>query len=110
MQVIDMVQNENYLHRMSVLYCLRSLCDAVTREDANTRVVPIFVQAAGDPVPNIRFVSAKILQQLKPLLAPELVQSSIVPCLTKLSHDDDPDVRYYAEQALQELQAANGAQ
>jgi serine/threonine-protein phosphatase 2A regulatory subunit A len=103
MQVVEMVKNPNYLHRMSVLYCLRDLSKAVAVEDASGRIVPVIIEATSDPVPNIRFVAAKILQQLQPVMSDALVEEDVKPCLTKLCQDGDADVRYYAEAALYEF-------
>jgi serine/threonine-protein phosphatase 2A regulatory subunit A len=101
LQVVDMAKHPNYLHRMAVLYCLRDLCKAVSPSDAATVVVPVCLHAASDPVPNIRFVAAKILQDLQPILAEAQVEKEVVPCLRKLTEDVDVDVRYYSECSLQ---------
>lgn len=105
-QVTDMAANPNYLHRMSALYCLRDLCGAVSTEDACSRVVPVILNAAADSVPNIRFVSAKILQSLKSTMTQDLIVSQVLPCLQTLSRDADADVRYFAEVALADFGSA----
>ena len=102
-QVTEMATNTNYLHRMSALYCLRDLCGAVSAEDACTRVVPVILRAAADPVPNIRFVAAKILQSLRATMTPDIIDSDVLPCLQTLSKDADADVQYYAGVALAEF-------
>lgn len=98
-----MAGNPNYLHRMSVLYCLRDLGKALGPEQTTQRIVPVIVKASDDPVPNIRFVAAKILQQLQPLMTQQAMERDAAPCLNALRQDDDADVRFYADVAAHNL-------
>ena len=53
-----------------------------------------------DRVPNVRFSSARVLQQLAAHSDPPAVSQTIRPCLDGLCHDPDADVRYFAACAL----------
>jgi serine/threonine-protein phosphatase 2A regulatory subunit A len=53
-----------------------------------------------DPVPNIKFNVARLLEQLASLVDAPVVDHTIRPCLNELSTDADSDVRYFAKQAL----------
>jgi serine/threonine-protein phosphatase 2A regulatory subunit A len=104
LQVVEMASDNNYLHRISVLYCLRDLCATVSTSETSSRIVPAFVKAAKDAVPNIRFVTAKILQALHPSLQGSNAQNAIITCLQTLTDDPDTDVRFYARRALAKYQ------
>ena len=100
-----MATNPSYLIRTSVLYCLRDLAAALEPEDVAARVAPVCVTAAADQVPNIRFVAAKVLQSLRPMLPDAAAAATVVPCLEKLGTDDDVDVRHFSAQALAAFRA-----
>lgn len=100
MQVVKMAKNKNYLYRMSVLYCMRDLCVALTPADAATSIVPACLAAAEDQVPNTRFVAAQVLQTLAPVVQQHAVQAQVITALKQMQQDSDPDVKFYAEQSL----------
>jgi hypothetical protein len=54
-----------------------------------------------DPIPNVRFTIAKIIQKSKSLIDPAVVSSQIVPVLKEMTSDSDRDVQYYATLALE---------
>jgi serine/threonine-protein phosphatase 2A regulatory subunit A len=99
-----MASDKNYLHRVSVLYCLRDLCSTASTNDIRTVIVPAFLRAAQDRVANIRFVTAKVLQSLQPKIDASDSRSVVVPCLQTLAEDSDTDVRFYAQRALRAYQ------
>ncbi|KAJ1627069.1 armadillo-type protein [Pavlovales sp. CCMP2436] len=70
--------------------------------------LPLTLELAKDPVPNIRFNAAKTLGALVPALVrggqAAAVQSRVKPALTALLGDPDTDVQFYATQALELVQ------
>lgn len=102
-----MATNSSYLCRISVLYCLRDLSEAIPATDVAATVIPACVTAAADPVPNMRFVAAKVLQSLQPVVQPQQVEAQVLPCLKALVQDTDADVRYFAEQSLAAYKPGN---
>lgn len=95
-----MGNNKNYLYRMSVLYCMQDLCAALNPADAATTIIPACLTAAADRVPNTRFVAARVLQTLAPVVQQHAVQGQVVTVLKNMTRDADPDVKFYAEQSL----------
>lgn len=99
-----MATHSSYLCRISVLYCLRDLSGAIPVADVAGTVLPACTAAAADPVPNARFVAARVLKTLKPVLQPQQVEDQVLPCLKALLQDTDADVRFFAEQSLVEYE------
>lgn len=63
-------------------------------------MVPILLKSCKDPVPNVRFCTAKLLKKIIPKVDPAVVGSKIKPALAEMVSDSDKDVQYYAKQAL----------
>lgn len=95
-----MATHRSYLCRISVLYCLRDLSSAIAGADVAATILPACTAAALDPVPNTRFVAARVLKALKPVVQPQQVEQLVLPCLKALLQDTDADVRFFAEQSL----------
>ena len=72
----------------------------MSKEQSNSLVVPVFLKAMKDPIPNVRFTVAKILKATKSQLDPSIVASQIIPSLKEMTSDSDRDVQYYATIAL----------
>jgi len=98
-------QDSNYLQRMTALLAARQLADALPTEVLLTTLLPLTLDLAADPVPNIRFNSAKTLAAMLPLLESGgqagLVATKVRPVLETLAGDADADVQYYAQGALE---------
>lgn len=103
-----MTKNNNYLCRMSALYCMQDLCAALTPADTATFIVPACLAAAADRVPNTRFVAARVLQTIAPLVSQHAVQGQVTSTLKQMQQDPDPDVRFYASQSLYAYDNSSG--
>ncbi|CAN7033171.1 unnamed protein product [Brassica rapa subsp. trilocularis] len=101
-QVLDMVTNPHYLHRMMVLRAISLMAPVMGSEITCSKFLPVVAEASKDRVPNVKFNVAKLLQSLIPI-----VDQS---CLVDLSEDPDVDVRYFANQALRSIDNAAAAQ
>jgi serine/threonine-protein phosphatase 2A regulatory subunit A len=100
MQVVAMAKDSNYLFRMSVLYCLRDLCPALSPADTAAVVIPACLAAAADRVPNTRFVAARVLQALAPIVQQTPATGQVVACLKHMLLDADADVKFFAQRSL----------
>ncbi|KAF7722403.1 hypothetical protein EC973_003179 [Apophysomyces ossiformis] len=105
-EVLKMVGEESYLHRLTMLFALTTIADAISPEDVKDFVLPTVIDLSRDPIPNIRFNVAKSLESLVPLLnkdeATAVLNGSIVkPALETLSQDSDTDVKFFAVRALE---------
>ncbi|KAG6609922.1 protein phosphatase 2 [Phytophthora cinnamomi] len=102
-RILAMHSNANYLHRLTSLHAVKVLCEAMTPETIQTLLIPLVVELAQDPVPNIRFNVAKTLEVLGPKVDAEACASTVTPCLTALLQDGDADVVFFAQRALATL-------
>jgi len=106
-QLVESKGHTNYLHRMTALLGARALADVLPPELVAESLLPIALDLAADPVPNIRFNAAKTLATLGALLSaqglPAASETRVRPALEALAADRDEDVQYYAGQALEEL-------
>ncbi|KAE9048885.1 Serine/threonine-protein phosphatase 2A regulatory subunit A alpha isoform [Phytophthora rubi] len=102
-RILAMHSNANYLHRLTSLHAVKVLCEAMTPETIQTLLIPLVVELAQDPVPNIRFNVAKTLEVLGPKVDAEACASTVTPCLTALLQDGDTDVVFFAQRALATL-------
>jgi serine/threonine-protein phosphatase 2A regulatory subunit A len=106
-----MQMHQNYLHRTTALYVLQVVVRCLSLTAINKKVLPIIILMAADPVPNIRFITAKTIQivymsssSLKAsnsntsLYAATAEELSSV--LSKLLQDPDRDVKFYAALAM----------
>lgn len=99
-KVLAMSREQNYLHRMTYLFCINVLSE-VCGKDITTRVLlPTVLSMADDNVANVRFNVAKTLQKMAPYLDPAVIQPQVKPVLEKLNVDPDVDVKYFASEAI----------
>lgn len=101
-------KSSNYLLRMTSLHAIGVLSEVVGSETVEKTFLPMVTERASrDPVPNVRFCSAKTLNQVIPYVRKDLRESKIRPCLLSLlsSTEKDKDVNYFAEIALQTLRS-----
>merc|ERR1740124_1457322 len=71
----------NYLYRLTALYAATGFASVVNQEAVLTTILPLVLQMAADPVPNVRFNAAKSLQQLLPQLDASLSLQQLLPQL-----------------------------
>lgn len=95
------VDKQGYNYRMCCLSSLQSIITHITKEQVVQHIIPVFLKAMKDPIPNVRFTIAKIVQKTKPLFDPAVVSSQLVPVLKEMTSDSDRDVQYYATLALE---------
>lgn len=106
-QVMEMYdKSSNYLLRMTALHAIGVLSEVVGVDIVEDSFLPIVTdRASRDPVPNVRFCSAKTLSQVIPFVRQNIRESKIRPCLMNLvgESEKDKDVAYFAQQALLKL-------
>ncbi|KAG2318804.1 hypothetical protein Bca52824_012017 [Brassica carinata] len=64
-QVLDMVNNPHYLHRM-MAHAISLMAPVMGSEITCSKFLPVVVEASKDRVPNIKFNVAKLLQSPSP--------------------------------------------
>lgn len=88
---------------MASLLALSALSQSLGHKLNEQHVVPIVIQLCSDPIPNIRFNSAKTLELIVNFVDPNVVTERINPCLTFMVNDPDRDVQFFSKRALSKL-------
>jgi len=99
-KVLGMARDSNYLHRMTCLFCVNVLIDAVSVDIITKHLLPTVVSLGSDSVPNVRFNVAKSVQKMSASLDAATIEASVKPLLNQLQTDNDIDVKYFASEAL----------
>lgn len=101
--------SSNYLFRMTALYAIGVLAQVVGPEMVEDAFLTKLVEGGSkDPVPNVRFCSAKTINRVIPYVRAEAREGKIRPCLMALvgEPEKDKDVKYFAQEALDKLGTA----
>jgi len=101
-EILQLINNPNYLHRQTILKAIAALAPIVGTDITCSKMLPVVMEASKDRVPNIRFNVAKTIQDFLDARVVEnsVIQQTIKPCLQELVEDSDIDVRYFATAAL----------
>jgi serine/threonine-protein phosphatase 2A regulatory subunit A len=65
-KVINMARDQNYLIRMTCLFCINVLSQSCGQELTQKIMLPTVLNLASDPVANVRFNVAKTLNKMTP--------------------------------------------
>uniref|UniRef100_A0A060TI29 ARAD1D35772p n=1 Tax=Blastobotrys adeninivorans TaxID=409370 RepID=A0A060TI29_BLAAD len=109
--IISVGTNANYLYRLTALFAVSTLIPVLDRATLTDSVLPFVVQLVSDPIPNIRFNTAKTFRVMADAYKKNdekepVINDTIIPKLEGLSQDDpDVDVRYFAKQSLDHLRS-----
>mmetsp|Transcript_22579 Transcript_22579/g.29509 ORF Transcript_22579/g.29509 Transcript_22579/m.29509 type:complete len:656 (+) Transcript_22579:27-1994(+) len=88
-------------HRMASLIAVASLTPALDSPSlVESHVLPIVIKLCRDPIPNIRFNSAKTLEHILSSVSSSAITNTVIPCLEGMLQDSDRDVRHFAGRAL----------
>ena len=86
-----MSRDQNYLHRMTCLFCINVLAEACGAEITERQLLPTVLGMATDSVANVRFNVAKTIQSITKVLPAAAIQVSyklIDDCLFALLRKD----------------------
>ena len=67
-KVLNMARDQNYLIRMTCLFCINVLSTSCGQELTQKVMLPTVLGLASDPVANVRFNVAKTLHKIYPVL------------------------------------------
>jgi len=101
-KVNSLMQNTNYLHRVSVLFYAQQVGGLVSPKILNESIIPLILTLAQDPVPNIRYSSANAIAALV-LHMDKVSKERSSQLISKLIIDTDPDVKVAATAAFKSL-------
>ena len=60
-KIVQMSNDQNYLHRMTCLFCINVLAEVCEAQLVEENMLPIVYQMANDQVPNVRFNVCKTI-------------------------------------------------
>jgi len=103
-KIHTLMQNKNYLHRVTVLFYAQQVGSLVSSKVLNEQLIPLILTLAVDPVANIRYSSANAIE----ILHAQMDKNSKEKCrqtIVKMVEDADPDVKVAAATALKTLNA-----
>ena len=86
---------------MCCLYSLSAVMPYMNKDQVASRIVPIFVKACKDDIPNVKFCVARIIHQQRQYIDTNVFSSNLLGLLKELQSDADKDVAYFANIALQ---------
>jgi len=64
-------------------------------------VIPIFLKATKDDIPNVKFCVSKIINHQRQYIDANVFSNQLMGPLKEMSNDVDKDVAYFAQVALQ---------
>jgi serine/threonine-protein phosphatase 2A regulatory subunit A len=105
-KVLQLSHDQNYLHRMTCLFCINVLAEVCEASLIEEQMLPIVFQMADDQVPNVRFNVCKTLEIICNILRSQNAKSNeaifkqMRQHLDRLNVDTDVDVRFYASEAI----------
>lgn len=103
-KLVECLNKENgYLYRLSAIQSLRALALNIAPETAAEKILPILIKHLSDPVPNIRFLTVKILREIGSKIETSSVVNEIRNSIGGLLNDSDKDVKFFAQETLQAL-------
>lgn len=95
-------ETTNYLLQFNTLYTYQAIIHTIPQDPRCQVMLNTIVTEMNNSVPNLRFISCRILADLATLL-PENVKNTVMAKMNELLKDEDRDVRYYAAQGLKVL-------
>ena len=72
----------------------------VMKDQITQHIIPIFLKATKDDIPNVKFCVCRILSETKSLIDTNVFANQLVAPLKEMSNDADKDVAYFAGVAL----------
>jgi serine/threonine-protein phosphatase 2A regulatory subunit A len=105
-KIANLGTHKSYLFRMTALTAIKDLAKQFAADKSGgldltaTKLLPVVLKLATDPVPNVRSNVAKTLGEITPYVSTTTLNTDVLGCLKKLLGDQDSDVRYYAHFAI----------
>jgi len=97
----EIKQHPSYLRRLIAVQACTLMASVMESNIVRVKILPLLLEMAMDPVPNIRFNVAKGLAKMAPICGQATIDSQIRPVLSQLLEDEDRDVRYFAKIAIE---------
>jgi hypothetical protein len=90
------IDKKGYNYRMCCLNSLAAVMPYVMKDQITQHIIPIFLKATKDDIPNVKFCVSKIIAKAKSLIDTNVFSSQLVPPLKEMAIDADKDVAHFA--------------
>jgi hypothetical protein len=90
------VDKKGYNYRMCCLYSLSEVMPYVMKDQITQHIIPIFIKATKDDIPNVKFCVSKIIAKTRQYIDTTVFANSLVPPLKDMAIDSDKDVAHFA--------------
>ena len=94
------VDKKGYNYRMCCLNSLAAVMPYIQKDQITQHIIPIFLKACKDDIPNVKFCVSRILDKQRTYIDANVFSNQIVGPLKELAGEADKDVAYFAQQAL----------
>lgn len=101
--VVEKTKDPSYIKRLTALSAFRRFAPICSEETVEGTILPPLRQLMTDPIPNVRFNSAKVMRALMACVLSAETKATMRKDIEKQREDEDPDVKYFANQALEGL-------
>lgn len=92
-----------YNFRIAAIKSLAVVIKYMNKDDITNSVIPVFIKATNDKVPNVQFTVCQILTQNKQFIEKSVFEGQVVPKLKELTRQGaDNDVWYHSTMCLHE--------
>ena len=90
------VDKKGYNYRMCCLNSLSAVMPFTPKDAITQHIIPIFLKATKDDIPNVKFCVSKIINNNKQYIDQNVFANQLVGPLKEMSNDADKDVQYFA--------------
>lgn len=90
------VDKKGYNYRMCCLNSLAAIMPHISKEHITQHVVPIFLKATKDDIPNVKFCVSKIIDKQRQYIDQNVFNNQLVTPLKEMANDADKDVAHFA--------------
>ena len=90
------VDKKGYNYRMTCLYSLAAVMPYVGKDTITQQFHPLFLKAAKDDIPNVRFCVSKIVNAQRQYIDQNIFSNQLVGPLKEMANDADKDVAHFA--------------
>lgn len=96
--------HEKFAQRIQTLFLIQRVVGKVDDRFLNEKLIPLALRLSEDPVPNIRFNFAKLIESIFSKLSPDNKRKAEESLVKMVENEKtDFDVKYYAEKALKSI-------
>lgn len=95
------VEQQGFNYKMCAVESLAAIIPALDSAQIDQHIIPTFLKAADDKIPNVAFCLCRVVKTHKASFDAQTFAQKLAPKLRDLTQRGDKDVRYYATLALQ---------